>query len=221
MRSMIFNVGIFSCSSSSLSSVYRISYVVRSVWKCLKAGVNNWIVFYFIAFISSIHSKRLRTQTRDDVVNADFVRNDFPARFCRCCTCEAMPPTSVHNATLDSFARAEYWSQQQVPTERRSSSRFLYIDGLTYVCHVVLLGRFVVPPGIDRFASIHRFLCMWRSRSKRELFYALCRVSPVAVLCVVFVVLQLENYTWVREEANLEFSWKTAVIPIFVVTFRV
>jgi hypothetical protein len=74
MRSILFNVGTFSCSSSSLPSVYRISYTVRIVSKCVKAGVNNWIVFYFIAFISSIHSKRLRTQTRDDVVNADFAK---------------------------------------------------------------------------------------------------------------------------------------------------
>jgi hypothetical protein len=80
MRSILFNVGTFSCSSSFLSSVYII-YVIRIVSKCLKAGAYNWMIFYFIAFISSIHSKRLRTQTRDDVVNADFVRNDFPARF--------------------------------------------------------------------------------------------------------------------------------------------
>lgn len=51
------------------------------------------------------------------------------ARFCHSCTCKATPPTSVHKGTLDSFARAEYWSQLQAPTERRSNSRFLYIDG--------------------------------------------------------------------------------------------
>ena len=53
MRSILFSVGTFSCTSSSLSSVYRKSYVVRIVSKCLKTGVNNWIAFY------SLHSLAL------------------------------------------------------------------------------------------------------------------------------------------------------------------
>lgn len=122
-----------------------------------------------------------------------------------------MPPTSVHKATLDSFARAEYWSQQEAPTERRSNSRFLYIDGLTYLCHVVLLERFVVPPGIDRFASIHCFLCMWISRLKREYFYALCRVC-----CLIIT----ELYVGERGGKFGVVSWKTATSTIFIFTFK-